>query len=463
MAAVEKIAIIGLDCAEPSLVFEKWWDILPNMRRLCETGRYGNLESSMPPITVPAWSCMMSSKDPGTLGIYGFRNRKDHTYDGLTIATSLAVKERRLWDYLDLKGQSSIVIGVPGTFPITKPVRGCMICGFLAPDAQSDYTYPKELKAEIRDLVGEYLVDVKGFRTDDKQWLLDQIYDMTEKRFAVAKRLVTTKPWSLFMMVEMGVDRIHHGFWQFMDPEHHRYEPGNPFENAIRDYYIRVDKLIGELLDTMDLEKTAVWVVSDHGGKCMIGGFCFNDWLIEQGYLVMKEQPTSPTKFSFKNVNWSKTRVWGEGGYYGRCFINVAGREPEGIVPQDQYEALRDELIGKLNTLPDHEGKVMGTKAYKPQDIYAKVNGVAPDLVVIFGDLSWRSVGTIGNDNLYVFENDTGPDDANHAQQGMYILSHPSIPPAGRQDEATLYDVCPTSLQLLGHPLPPDLRGKPLV
>ena len=108
------------------------------------------------------------------------------------------------------------------------------------------------------------------------------------------------------------------------------------------------------------------------------------------------------------------------------------------------------------------KGRPMGTRAYKPQEIYAKVNGVAPDLVVIFGDLSWRSVGTIGNPSLHVFDNDTGPDDANHAQQGMYILAHPSLPARGRQ-QASLYDVTPTSLKLLGQPLPPDLRGRPLI
>jgi predicted AlkP superfamily phosphohydrolase/phosphomutase len=461
--AIERVAIIGLDCAEPSLALERWLDDLPNLRQLCQTGTYGHLESCMPPITVPAWSCMASSKDPGTLGIYGFRNRADYSYDRLSIATSLTVREPRLWDILTNKGKSSIVLGVPGTFPIAKPVRGCMVSCFLAPDINSEYAYPKELKNEIALVVGEYMIDVKGFRTDNKQWLLDQIYEMTEKRFKLARHLLTTRQWDLFWMVEMGTDRIHHGFWQYMDPAHHRYQPGNPFENAIHDYYVRLDALIGELLEVIDREKTAVWVVSDHGGKCMQGGFCFNDWLIREGYLVMKEPATSPRKFQFGDVDWSRTRVWGEGGYYGRCFLNVQGREPQGIVPPGEVENLRNELIAKLEALPDDKGRPMGTRAYKPQDIYQKVNGVPPDLVVIFGDLSWRSVGTIGNSSLYVFENDTGPDDANHAQQGMYILSHPSLSARGRQDDASLYDVAPTSLRMLGFDVPADMRGRSLV
>jgi predicted AlkP superfamily phosphohydrolase/phosphomutase len=463
MATIKRIAIIGLDCGDPVLVFDRWLPDLPNFRRLCDLGVFGNLRSCTPPITVPAWSCMAASKDPGQLGIYGFRNRADYSYDKLSIATSLAVREPRLWDLFSARGLNNIILGVPGTFPITRPIRGCLVTGFLAPDTSADYTHPKTLKQEIAEVVGDYVIDVKEYRTENKQWLLDQIHDMTVKRFKLARHLIATKPWELFWMVEMGVDRIHHGFWQYMDPAHHRYQPGGPFESAIHDYYVLLDGLVGELLETIDQDTTAVWVVSDHGAKCMIGGFCFNDWLIREGYLTLKQPVSSPAKFEIANVDWSKTRAWGEGGYYGRCFMNVQGREPQGIVPPGQYEAVRDELIAKLEALKDHKGQVMGTRAFKPQEVYRKVNGVPPDLVVLFGNLNWRSVGRVGNPSLHVFENDTGPDDANHAADGMYILVHPSLNGRGRRDDATLYDVAPTCLTVMGHPVPPDMIGRSLV
>ncbi len=465
MSAIEKVAVIGLDCAEPTLMFEKWIDHLPNTKRLMETGTYGNLTSSMPPITVPAWSCMTASKDPGTLGIYGFRNRADHSYDKLAIATSLAVKEPRIWDMLGAQGKESIIIGVPGTYPITRKVHGNMITSFLTPtttDPKITWTHPPTLKKEINELVGEYMVDVRGFRTENKQWLLDQIYEMTEKRFKVARYLVNNKPWDLFWMVEMGTDRIHHGFWSCMDKTHHRYEPGNAFENAIFEYYKYTDEKIGELLECFDLDKTAVWIVSDHGAKSMVGGFMFNQWLMNEGLLHFKEPVGKKQKFDQAAVDWSKTKVWGEGGYYGRCFINVEGREPNGQVPAAEYETFRDELAAKIEAVVDHNGELMGNKCYKPQEIYTKVNRVAPDLVVIFGDLRWRSVGQVGSDSVYTFENDTGPDDANHAQQGCYLFSHPSLPAKGRIDGPTLYDVAPTILTELDLPVPADMKGEPL-
>ncbi len=463
MSKIEKVAIIGLDCADPHLMFERFVDDLPAQKGLMAAATYGKLESSMPPITVPAWSCMASSKDPGTLGIYGFRNRADYSYDKLSIATSLAVKEPRLWDILSQHGKKVIVLGVPGTFPIVHPPNGIMVTSFMTPSKDSDYTWPKELKAEIDQVAPDYQLDVRNFRTDDKDWLIKQIYDMTTERFKLARHLVTTKEWDFFWMVEMGPDRLYHGFWQYMDPNHHRYEPGNPLENCIRDYHKFLDEQIGELLAVMDLDKTAVMWASDHGAQLMHGGVCFNDWLIREGYLTLKETPAEPTRLADVEINWKKTRAWGEGGYYARCFINVKGREPNGQIKQRKYEAFRDELIERLESMVDHNGKPMGTKIYKPEAIYRKVNNIPPDLIVLFGNLDWRSVGTVGNPSIYTFENDTGPDDANHARHGMYLLHHPSLSARGRDDTASLYDVAPTVLTMLDLPVPGDMRGKSLV
>lgn len=465
MATIKKVAVFGLDCADPGLVFDRWPGELPNLAKLMGRGTYGTLTSCIPPITVPAWSCMTASKDPGTLGIYGFRNRIDHSYDKLTIATSLAVKEPRIWDMLGDQDRQSIIVGVPGTFPIVRKINGCMITSFLTPsttDPKLPYTAPPELRTEIEALVGEYLVDVKGFRTDDKRRLLEQIYEMTRKRFKVVRHLLVNKPWDLFWMVEMGVDRIHHGFWAFMDPAHHRYEAGHELESAILDYYKYLDDEIGQTLECMNLDETAVWVVSDHGAKCMVGGFQFNQWLINEGHLHFSGDVKPNQKFNVADVDWSKTTAWGEGGYYGRFFINVEGREPNGVVRQSDYESFRDEVAAKIEALEDHNGQLMGNKCYKPQEIYDTVNRIAPDLVVIFGDLRWRSVGTVGQDSLYTFENDTGPDDANHAQEGMYLYAHHGLPARGRVDGPTLYDVTPTILRQLALPEPAGLKGHPL-
>ena len=237
----KKALVIGLDCAAPQFVFDRWLPELPTIRSLTERGSFGVLRSCDPPITVPAWSVMTSSRSPGSLGFYGFRNRRDHSYDQLEFADSRAVRVPRVWDILSARERDVIVLGVPQTYPPSR-VKGEMVSCFLTPDTRtSRYTYPPELKDEIEQLVGHYLVDVENFRSDDKDRLLDQIEEMTEKRFRLAEHLLETRPWDLFFMVEMGTDRIHHGFWRFTDSEHRLFEPGNPYEHAMLDYYRRLD------------------------------------------------------------------------------------------------------------------------------------------------------------------------------------------------------------------------------
>ncbi len=462
---IEKVLVIGLDCAEPSLVFETWRDQLPNLRALMERGAWTTMNSTTPPITVPAWSCMMSSKDPGTLGIYGFRNRKDHTYAGLTFATSTAVKEPRLWEILGEAGKQAIVIGVPGTYP-PSPLNGAMVSCFLTPDTVTNqYTYPASLRDEIDSVLGknQYMVDVSDYRTEKKDGVLREIYEMTDRRFALAKHFLTTKPWDFFMLVEMGVDRIHHAFWKYFDTQHRKFEPNSPYADAIRAYYVHLDRLIGELLAALpEPDKTAILVVSDHGAKRIDGGIAVNEWLIREGYLNVMEYPTQPKplgKLIGENkVNWQATKAWSEGGYYARMFLNVKGREPQGVVEPRDYEPLRDELIRKLEALGDENGKPIGTRVYRPEKLYKKCNGVWPDLVVIFGDLYWRSIGSIGYNAVHVFENDTGPDDANHAQDAMFVLSGAGLD-KGPIPPIDILDVAPTLLKLYGLPVPPDMQG----
>lgn len=465
MSQRKKVLVIGLDCVEPALVFEQWRDELPNFRRVMDGGVWGRLESCIPAITVPAWSSMMSSRDPGVLGFYGFRNRGDHSYEKQTLANANSVKVDRVWDILSRAGKKVITIGVPQTYP-PKPVNGIQVGCFLTPSTANPeraYTYPASVMQEIEALVGEYQVDVPNFRTNDKDFLLRQIYNMTEKRFKLVKRWIAEKDWDFFMFVEMGTDRIHHGLWKYHDPGHPKHEAHPLYSKSIHDYYLYLDAEIGQILELVD-DDTTVFIVSDHGAKKMDGGICVNEWLMREGYLTLKNKPEKLTSIDACGIDWSRTKVWGDGGYYARIFLNVEGREPQGIVKPGDVEALRDELKTKLEAIVDPQGVNIGTRVFKPQQVYQQCNGIPPDLIVYFGDLFWRSVGTVGYDSIYTFENDTGPDDCNHAQYGMVIKCDPALDegPGGRElSGLQLMDMAPTILQHLDVPIPIDMQGKP--
>ena len=458
-AAKKRVLIIGLDCAEPSLVFAKYRSELPNLQSLVSRGAWGEIESTIPPITVPAWMSALTSKDPGQLGVYGFRNRADHSYEKMTIANSRAITEPAVWDYLGRAGKQSYLVGVPPSFP-PKPVNGGMIGCFLSPNAQSKFTYPESLREEILRVAPNYLVDVPNFRTDDKQWLLQKIYEMTEDHFKVVKHLIKEKPWDFLMSVEIGVDRLHHGFWKYHDATHPKHEPNNALINSIHDYYVWLDKQIGGVLELID-DDTSVIVFSDHGAKKMNGGIAINEWLINEGYLVLEEKPQGVVPLEKVKVNWGKTRAWGSGGYYARVFLNVQGREPNGVIPPAEYEKVRDELTAKISAIPDDKGKPIATRVYKPQQIYRATKNIPPDLIVILGDLYWRAVGSLGLNALHTFENDTGPDDANHAQMGMFIYFDPKRNLGGRELKGLqLYDIAPTVLTEFGMDVPVEMIGK---
>lgn len=455
---MRRVLVLGLDAAAPDLVFGEFREDLPNISGLAEAGVYGRLRSCDPPITIPAWIVMVTSVNPGRLGLYGFRHRKNHSYTEITLPSSLSVREKRVWDYIGEAGGKVCLVAVPPTYP-PRPVNGWLISCLMTPDAKRRYTYPPALRREIEGLVGEYVIDVQ-FRKEDRETVLKDIYDMTERRFKVVKHLLVDKPWNFFMLVEIGLDRVQHAFWKYFDKNHHLYEPGNRFENAVREYYKYLDEKVGEILSLID-EDTAVMVVSDHGAKRMKGAFCVNQWLIEQGYLKLKTEPRGVEDLMGADVDWGKTIAWAWGGYYARIFLNVKGREREGVVEPREYESTREQLKRELEAVKGPRGERWETKVYRPEELYPVCNGNPPDLMVYFDDLYWRSAGTIGHETLYLPENDRGPDDAVHDYDGIFILRDPESGVRGRLD-ITIYDVAPTILKLMGLQVPYTMEGRPL-
>jgi len=452
----KRLVIIGLDCATPKTLFEDFLDDCPNIKKMVEYGVYGKLRTCNPPITIPAWMVMSTGKKAGTLGLYGFRHRKENSYDDFWIATSYKIKEPKVWDIIAEKGLKSCILGIPPTYPV-QPINGCLVSGFITPDIISKYTYPPELKDEIEENVGKYILDA-NFRVDNKKILMKEIYEMTRVQLKTVKYLMQTKDWNYFKFVIIGLDRFHHAFWKFYDKNHNKYEPGNKFEGEMRKYYQYLDYEIGEILNLVD-ENTIFMIVSDHGAKAMKGLVCINMALESLGLLKFKTKPKPRTRLADADIDWSNTYAWGWGGYYARIFLNVKGREPHGIINQEDYEKMRNEIIKKIKTIKDMNGNQMNTIIYKPEDLYEIINGDAPDLMVYFDDLNWRSAGTVGYDSMYLDENDTGPDDAVHDWFGVYVLYDPKKKIGKNLGIKSILDIAPTSLKILGVDIPKDMEG----
>ena len=445
-----KLAIIGLDSVPPELLFDKLIGKLPNLGKMYREGLHARLRTCDPPITVPAWMVMMTGKNPGELGIYGFRHRKGHAYTDGYIVNSTHVRERTVWEIMSEHGMASVVLGVPPSYPPKKVPHTNIVSCFITPSQERPFTHPEALKDEVLKAAGgKYIFDVT-FRTEDRGELKNELFEMTEKRFDVAEYLARSKPWSLFMMHEIGFDRLHHAFWKFFDPTHPKFVEGNPYRDIDFEYYSMVDGRIGRLLELFG-DDCAIMVMSDHGSKAMHGAFCVNQWLQEQGYLKLRKKPETQTDLEKADVDWSKTKAWGWGGYYARIFFNVKGRESEGTIAPKDLDKEKKELIKKLDSVKDDKGRTMANRVFEPASLYGTAIGDKPDLMVYFDELNWRSAGTVGHNSLYLSENDTGPDDSVHSMDGVFMMSKQGwTPPKKTTVRFGVEMVAPTILKLMG-------------
>jgi predicted AlkP superfamily phosphohydrolase/phosphomutase len=455
-----RVLVIGLDSVSPELLFDRFRSVTPNLQRLASRGAHGVLTSCHPPITVPAWAVMFTGMEPGALGIYGFRNIRRGSYYDTVTPTPQSLPYPPIWETLSRLGKRVCVIGVPPGYP-PPAVNGVWVSDLLTPEGSKEFAYPPSMVEEIERVTGGYVFDVE-FRGTDRARTARELFEMTRKRWLLARHMWNREEWDLFILHEIGTDRLHHAFWKYFDPQHPRHVENPDLTPVAERYYAALDKEVGDLLDFVG-EDVTVLVTSDHGSQAMYGCFCINDWLREKGYLRLRGPvPPAGTPLEKANVDWSRTTVWGAGGYYARLSFNLEGRESEGIVPPIDMPGLRDRLISDLDTVRLPDGNHLRVDAYRPEELYSEVRGAPPDLIAYFGDLRWRSAGTVGHPSLFLSENDTGPDDAVHSWRGILLAAGAGVTARGELPESSIRDVAPTILRLVGVPPPATMQGRPL-
>ncbi len=457
---MKKVFVLGIDCAPPELIFDRWIDELPNLKKLKKNGSYGVLKSSIPPLTCLAWTSFVSSKTASNVDIFDYTYRNNHSYDDLRLISSRDIKADTLWDMFTKIGKKSIILNVPLTYP-PKEIDGYMVTDFLTPDTSKDFTHPKEFKKELLEFLKEdYMLDVYGYRTRDRNELLKDIYKMTEIHFKTIKYMMNKK-WDFFMAVILGTDRIQHTFWKYFDEGHKQFEDNPELKDAIKDYYKYIDKEIGEILDKLD-GNTVLIIASDHGAKRMGGRVNFSDWLIKENYLVLKNKVKERSKLEMSNINWDKTKAFATGAFEAQVFVNLKGREPEGIVDEKDYEKLINELTKKIKDIRDEDGNKLNTIVFRKEDIFnGKYKEKAPDLLVYFDNLSWGvNCSAIGNEGLHSWATLVGPDDSVHSSEGLFLIFDKSRKGKGNIGERNILDMAPTILEIMNLKIPKDFEGK---
>ena len=454
---MERVIVIGLDSAPPSTTFERYLPVMPNLAELLDSSIYGPLRSTHPPITVPAWAVMATGLTPGELGMYGFRHRRPGDYTDYYLVTSRNLDRPAVWDFLGQRDLKSLLIGFPPSYPPMK-VKGWLISDFHTPSDAKNYTYPSWFRMEVERIGGGRFIHDVEFRVEDRRPLMRELWRMTEQHLRVIEKLAKSKDWSLLWYVEIGVDRLHHAFWKFFDETHPRHVEDPELAEFVENYYKLIDEGIGRI--RRSAPDAHLLIVSDHGAKAMEGAFVINEWLADNGYLEF-ERPEEQTPLNRVKVNWDRTKAWGWGGYYARIFVNVRGREPNGTVDPEDAESLIRQIADDLQEVTLPNGGRMGAQVYLPRELYPTVRGDAPDAIAYFGDLAWRSAGTVGHGRWFLEENDTGPDDAVHDWDGIYVLHDPEGRVTTSRRAREIYDVAPTILDIFD--VPHELRGTSLL
>lgn len=440
-----RLVVIGLDGAAPPLVFDRFRGALPALTAFAGHAIGGELESTIPATSLPAWPALFTGRDPGELGIYGARQRAAHSYAPPAPVTSRALPPVALWDVAGQAGDSSIVVGAPPSYPL-RPLRGVAVSCAMTPPDTDVYTFPPALSMALR--ADGYQCDLREPAGSEPVVLLEHAATLTRQRFSLLRKLVMTEPWRLAILVDPTLDRLQHALWH--EPE------------LVQQHYAVIDGEIERLLAQLDLA-TVVAIVSDHGARASRGSFAINDWLQREGYLALNGGvPPKVTPLEQAGVDWSRTLAWAEGGPTVRIMLNVQGREPNGIVEPRRYEQVRNEIKRKLEALSGPEGKTMANRAHKPEEIYQATRRIVPDLVATLGGMAFRAAANLGHSDLFL-PAVPGVSSGNHSEHGLFMLRWPQHGPNGRREGIRILDVYPTLLTAMGLPLPEGLAGHTVV
>jgi len=509
----QKVLVIGLDGATFDVLTPMMRrGLLPHLSKLIGEGVSGPLRSVVPPVSGPAWVSFMTGKDPGRHGIYDFYKFAPGRR-GKRIISFRDIHARSLWEVLTTHGKHVGAINVPITFP-PYPVDGFMLTGMLTPpDAGARQAHPAELYEELTTRFGTFSTDVwwTNYRASEKPRILRDMIACMDRRQEISLYLMREKPWDFFMATITETDRLQHAFGNFLfdDPEADREPNAADVRRLLDQFFARMDQHLGALREAAGPD-TSLFIVSDHGFGPTTDFFLTNRWLAEQGLLTVKEGTylSNLVKDQIRNhrvvqkagrvleriglrkqakeqedrasaecnaesethliqcVDWARTAAFMDLDDQQGIYINLRGREPQGSVPPEEYESVRDRIITALrDVIHPRTGQPLLTYAKRREEVYeGPFVEAAPDIILCFNDFETYGVGVLGF-GLFrrgLWAKPKWPWFSAHHRMDGVLVAHGTDIRHRRMTDARLVDLFPTMLYALGVPIPGDLDGRVL-
>ncbi len=455
---MKRIFILALD-GTPFTFLKKAVDrgLMPNFAALVKQSDFRQMDSVLPPVSSAAWASFMTGKFPSRHGIFGFVDRTPETLEWF-VPLSNHLQGQTLWEYLSQHGKRVFVMNVPLTYPPRK-VNGISICGFLGSDILKG-TYPPEIGKILKARGYQIDVDTEAAKRDLISFIR-QLHSVLDKRIETMRHFWRQEKWDFFMTHIMETDRLHHFLWEYMENNHPEYAP------LFFDFYQKIDCMIAEIIQTIpdDME---LLLLSDHGFTTLKKEVCINRWLWEKGLLrFTKSNPQTLADMHPESSAYSL--------YPGRIYINLQGREKNGVVkPGVDYEQTRQRIKQILFELRDPENRqpvvkdvlfseqLSGQSKQKRQIFSAgNVNGInlsgnskrlnsTPDMIAL-GHYGYDLKGNLWRENLFektVFNGTHTFDDA-------FILMRNKLLPDKRLSIAHIASIILSALEV---PIPDDME-----
>ncbi len=498
------LLIIGFDGATFDLI-RPWaaGGYLPNLARLMADGVTADLASTLPPVTSPAWPTFMTGVNPGKHGVFDFIQPHGENF---TLVNSTRIRQPTLWQRLSARGYRVGVLNVPVTYP-PQPVNGFVVTDILSP-RNATISHPADLLARYETApgrdgrpLGPYRVapDVQYKPGNEAEFITD-IYDLIDTHGRWALKLMEAEPTDVLMVHFIAMDVAKHALWRFMDHSHSRYED-SPYEHAIRDGYARVDAWIGRLMAQLPPDSSTV-VMSDHGFGPLKNMVNLNVFFMQKGLLKLKPDAMTQLKswafrhgitpatayqwisrlglqntiarvskkarndivgrfLSFDSVDWSRTIAYSM-GHVGQVYLNRAGREPHGIVTEADYDRRLAEVSVALADLCDENGAPILTNLWRGREVYhGPYATLGPDLHLELDHYSMIACPLFATEGRVMTRQIRG-DSGCHRREGVFIAAGAGIRSGVALPEASILDLAPTLLHLLGEPVPRVMDGRVL-
>jgi predicted AlkP superfamily phosphohydrolase/phosphomutase len=490
-----RVLVLGLDGAtfdilEPLVKMGR----LPNIGKFMNEGVWGYLDTTLPPVTIPAWPSMMTGKNPGKLGLFDLLKRKDY---GVEPNGYCYAEHTPLWQILNRYGIKTGIMNLPGTYP-PEEVDGFMVSGMLTPSKESTFCYPSKLQTELVTLGIDYEIDVPQWQYFDEGIFIKDVYDVTEQRGKVAEYLMQHVSCDFYLIVFTCADRIQHRLWDK--------------RRVLESYWETLDLTLSRLLKKVN-DDTTIFIVSDHGFGPLERTFFVNEWLNKMGFLKVKTKLNNRTLVKLSNVIeqiyrflgerallkpigkflnkflglenilkltysylsnarfegrviWKKTQAFScvHTPHFGQIYLNMRGKMEKGCVKEEERDDILKTLIEELSHIEDTNTKrMLNVEIHCAKDIYkGPYIENAPELVFLLDNGRCEIDAKVGEGKIFVEGAPLTGWKGTHTKDGVFIAHGPNIKRGYRIEKASVLDFAPTLLYLFGIPLPDDMDGRVL-